>query len=84
MGVRYARNPAVLWRSTSRGPVLLAPGPADPERLEGLASVVWEVLDEPCDTDALGRSVAALLGDERDVTSAVEELLAAGLVEPTS
>lgn len=59
--MRYARNPAVLWRSTSRGPVVLIPGRDDPERLGGIAAVVWEVLDHPMDETELGREVSALI-----------------------
>ena len=59
-GVRYARNPAVLWRSTSQGPVVLVPGRELPDaRSSGLAAVVWEVLDEPLDADALQDEVAS-------------------------
>ncbi len=79
--MHYARNPAVLWRSTSRGPVLLVPGHDDPERLGGLAAVVWEVLDEPLDLEALCDEAMSLLDHRPDLSPCLDALLAAGVVQ---
>lgn len=72
--MRYARRPEVLWRSTSRGPVVLAPGLGTPVRLEGPAAFVWEVLDVPLDLDAIQREVAALAHSAVGVDDAIAEL----------
>ncbi|MEO7572229.1 MAG: hypothetical protein ABIX10_07315 [Acidimicrobiales bacterium] len=82
-GERYGRNPAVLWRSTSRGPVLFAPDALDPVRLEGLAALVWEVLDRSLLPVELISAIAALspTSDVAGVESAVEELTERDLVE---
>jgi hypothetical protein len=80
--VRYARNPTVLWRSTSQGPVLLAVDDEAPTRLHGLAAVVWEVLDQPLDADALRDEVADLLHARPDLTPCLDELVARALVVP--
>lgn len=76
----HARNPAILWRSTSRGPVVLAPAADTPERLGGAAAVVWEVLDRPMTAAALASAVTAVIGQELEVTRALDELRAAGWV----
>jgi hypothetical protein len=78
--VRYARNPAVLWRSTSQGPVVLIPGRDLPTRLSGLAAVVWEVLDEPLDQGALQDEVATVVDGRPDLTACLAELADASLV----
>jgi hypothetical protein len=78
--VRYARNPAVLWRSTSQGPVVLVPGRELPTRLSGLAAVVWEVLDEPLDAGRLADEVAGVLDDRPDLGRCLAELRHATLV----
>jgi Coenzyme PQQ synthesis protein D (PqqD) len=78
------RNPAVLWRSTSRGPVVLAPDDETAETLGGLGALVWELLDEPTDLDSLRDAVTALGPDPvpDDIAAAVAELRAVGLLEP--
>jgi hypothetical protein len=78
--VRYARNPCVLWRSTSRGPVVLVPGHDDPERLGGLAALVWEVLDEPLTLEALHEEAMGLLDQAPRLSPCVDGLVAAGVV----
>ena len=78
--MRYARNPAVLWRSTSQGPVVLAPGRQLPTRLSGLAAVVWEVLDEPLDAARLTDEVEAMVDGRPDLDRCLAELSQATLV----
>jgi hypothetical protein len=78
--VHLARNPEVIWRSTSRGPVLLAPTWGEARLLGGAAALVWEVLDEPLTDDALALAVAPLGSAGGTVAAAVEELEAGGLV----
>jgi hypothetical protein len=82
--VRYARNPAVLWRSTSLGPVVLIPGRELPTRLSGLAAVVWEVLDDPLAAAELDGEVAQLLDESMDLSGCLAELLEADLVVPST
>jgi hypothetical protein len=82
--VRYARNPAVLWRSTSLGPVVLIPGRELPTRLSGLAAVVWEVLDAPLAEAELGDEVARLLDERHPLTTCLAELVEADLVQPVA
>lgn len=79
--MRFARHPEVLWRSTSQGPVILVPGRDDPDRLGGLAAVVWEVLDEPLDAERLLDELTTVLGHRPELTSCLETLLEAGLLE---
>jgi hypothetical protein len=81
--VRYARNPSVLWRSTSQGPVVLGADEEAPTRLHGLAAVVWEVLDEPLDADGLRDEVATVLDDPPDLTACLAELVEATLLVPS-
>ncbi len=78
--MRYARNPQVLWRSTSRGPVVLAPHHEQPDRLGGMAAVVWELLDEPLDQAALAAQAADLVGSATGIDEALAHLTDAGLV----
>lgn len=52
------RNPAVLWRRTLDGAVLLVPGRAEPLRLNATAAIVWDLLDEPATTAQLAAEVA--------------------------
>jgi hypothetical protein len=78
--VRYARNPEVLWRSTSLGPVVLIPGRDLPTRLGGLAAVVWEILDDALPRDELDGEVAQLLEEPVDLAACLHELLEADLV----
>lgn len=78
--MRYARNPGVLWRSTSRGPLVLLPDRDDPERLGGLAAVVWEVIDGPLDEEALQEEVAAVLDDRPSLRACLESMIEAGLL----
>jgi hypothetical protein len=73
-GVRYARNPEVLWRSTSRGPVLLAPAMEHPQLMSGLAAVVWELLEHPASLPDLKRVVAEIAGTDIDLTEAITGL----------
>jgi hypothetical protein len=80
--VRYARNPGVLWRSTSLGPVVLVPGRDLPTRLSGLAAVVWEVLDGTLADEDLDREVAQLLAEPVDLAACLRELVEADLVVP--
>jgi hypothetical protein len=82
--VRYVRNPEVLWRSTSLGPVVLAPDRAEPERLGGLAAIVWELLDGPRSAEDLATDATALIPDRPDVAPCLDALVAAGLVVPAS
>lgn len=56
------RSAAVLWRSTSRGPVVLVPGREHAAVLDGLGALVWELLDEPMTIDALAAAVAEAVG----------------------
>ena len=81
--MRYARNPAVLWRSTSLGPVVLIPGRELPTRLSGLAAVVWEVLDVPLTEGALQDEVAGLLDEHHPLTACLADLVDADLVRPS-
>jgi hypothetical protein len=76
------RNAAVLWRSTSRGPVVLAPAHDAAEELGGMGAVVWELLDEPMDLDALRAAVTGLGLDPTSVDAAVLELRAIGMLDP--
>jgi len=86
---RWVRVPEVLWRSTSRGPVVLPRASDDAELLGGLGAVVWELLDVP---STEGDLVAALsdfaFADELPTTSVVSsalgELRERGLVEDVS
>jgi len=78
--VRYARNPQVLWRSTSRGPVLLGPDDETPQRLDGPAAIVWEVLDAPLDPSAIEDEVAAVAEGLTGVEAAILELVDLALV----
>jgi len=78
--VRYARNPRVLWRSTSRGPVLLAPDHDEPELLGGQAAVVWEVLDEPLTAAEIATAARVVIAEADDAGGALDELVRLGLV----
>ncbi len=78
--MRYARNPRVLWRSTSRGPVLLAPDHDQPELLGGQAAVVWEVLDEPLTAAEITEAARAVIPEADDADGALAELMRLGLV----
>ena len=77
--MRYARDPRVLWRSTSRGPVLLAPNQPQPELLGGAAAVVWEVLDDALTSEEIGRMAGELVGPI-DSTAAALDLSSRGLL----
>ena len=78
--MRYARRPEVLWRSTSRGPVLLAPGADTVDQLGGLAAVVWEVLDRPLTASEVADAARAWVGEVHGTLAALTELEAAALV----
>ena len=78
--MRYARHPDVLWRSTSRGPVVLSPARDDPERLGGLAAVVWEVLDHPLSAAGLQEEVAGVVDGRPDLGPCLATLIEAELV----
>ncbi|MEQ1788506.1 MAG: hypothetical protein ABL966_15745 [Acidimicrobiales bacterium] len=78
--MRYARHPAVLWRSTSLGPVVLIPGKDDPDQLGGLAAVVWEVLDDALTTAEVTAAVGAIVGEAPDLSGALADMEAARLV----
>lgn len=78
--MRYARNPEVLWRSTSLGPVVLIPGRELPTRLSGLAAVVWEVLDGALARDELDGEVTQVLDEPMDLSACLTELIEADLV----
>ena len=75
----YARNPEVLWRSTSRGPVVLL-GDREPARLHGAAAVVWELLDDVMDRATVEAEARTVIGTAPDVGPALDELVAQGLV----
>ena len=79
-----ARRRAVLWRSTSRGPVVLAPADDTAATLGGLGAVVWELLDAPTHLESLQDAVdrMGLESTSVDVTAAVAELRAVGLLDP--
>ena len=79
--MRYARNPSVLWRSTSRGPVLLGPDQDRPELLGGQAAVVWEVLDEPGTVADIAAAAQALVPSIDGVDRAIDELRRLGLID---
>jgi hypothetical protein len=79
--VRYARNPEVLWRSTSRGPVVLVPGREGPDRLGGVAAVVWEVLDDPMDAVGVEAAVVTLTGGAAAAREALDRLCDEGLLQ---
>lgn len=73
---RWQRAPEVLWRSTSLGPVVLAPTADTPDHLGGLGALVWELLDEPMGDDALGSAIAELVpGDGRPTDESIAEAL---------
>lgn len=80
MGVSYARHIEVLWRSTSRGPVLLAPNEAMPARLGGIAAAVWEVLDAPMSVAEVAAEVDTITGHAGAVQDGLDALVARGLV----
>ena len=77
----YSRRADVLWRSTSAGPVVLAPDWDTPEHLQGAAALVWEVLDRPLDGRQVEREVTDLVPDIGDVDTALDELVERRLVE---
>lgn len=78
--MRYARHPAVLWRSTSLGPVVLIPGKDDPDQLGGLAAVVWEVLDAPTDEESLRAEVATVVGGRPDLGPCLATMIESRMV----
>lgn len=78
--MRYARHPAVLWRSTSLGPVVLIPGKDDPDQLGGLAAVVWEVLDAPTDEVSLRAEVATMVDGDPDLGPCLATMIESRLV----
>jgi hypothetical protein len=61
---------------------VLVPGREDPNRLRGLAAVVWELLDHPIDEGALSDAVASLVGPRAGLPECLAEMLAADLVLP--
>ena len=75
--LRYRRRPAVLWRSTLGGPVVLGPAQPEPVVLSGTAALVWEALDAPMTAAELASALGA---------SPIEPVLARlsddGLVSP--
>ena len=78
----WRRHPAALWRSTSMGPVVLAPGLDVRVRL---GAVAWELLDRPADAARVADAATAAGGPAVSVGSAAEaldELARAGLVVP--
>lgn len=77
--MRYVRNPDVLWRSTSRGPIVLAPGNDAPVRLGGVAAVVWELLDDPLTAADVSALVDEMLPEASEVDAALAELRHSGL-----
>ena len=80
--MRFARHPEVLWRSTSRGPVLLRPDDVDAEVIGGVAAAVWEVLDAPLTDVEVNDAIREMVGDGGlDDAAALAELEAALLVQ---
>ena len=78
--MRYARNPTVLWRSTTSGPVVLPLDAPSPELLGGLAAVLWELLDAAGVPDDLERDAEAFVGHRVSVRSALLAMEERGLV----
>ena len=79
--VVYVRRAEVLWRSTSAGPVVLAPDWGTPEHLQGAAALVWEVLDMPLDAGTVEAEVRALVPGADQIATALAELVERRLVE---
>ena len=59
---------------------MLAPGRADPDRLGGVAAVVWEVLDHPMDLASIDDAVGPMLGTPGSAVDAITRLRAERLV----
>ena len=78
--MRYARNPTVLWRSTTSGPVVLPADVPSPELLGGLAAVLWELLDVPAVADELERDAEAIVGHSVAARPALLAMEERGLV----
>ena len=78
--MRYARNPTVLWRSTTSGPVILPVDGPRPELLGGLAAVLWELLDDEAAPDALESEAQAFVGHAVSVRPALVAMEERGLV----
>jgi hypothetical protein len=79
--VQFARNPRVLWRSSSLGPVLLTPHHDEPERLSGVAAVVWEVVERSMTTEAIAAAARDIV-EGADVRPAIAELARLDLLQP--
>ena len=80
---RVVREPATLWRYAGESLVVLPPGQPEPIVVRGSASLMWELLEQPCSDDEVVASVAdayAVDADEvgRHVLPILDELLSKG------
>jgi hypothetical protein len=81
---RVVRNPAVLWRRTLEGVMVLGGDADEVQVLEPPGDEIWAALGEPTDLVALAATLAASHGAEsevvrRDVERFVAQLLDGGL-----
>ena len=82
-----ARQPEALWRRAYPNRVLvLPPGAEEPVLLEGTAASIWELLEEPCSADELGRALSDVYGADEalvaaDLAPAVDDLTARRVLE---
>ena len=82
---RWCHAPGVLWRRSVGRIVIDAPGADEPLLLDGSGAVVWDLLTEPLEIDALSlelsRRFAVPASTVRgDVEPLLAELHAAGAV----
>jgi hypothetical protein len=56
---RWGREPRVLWRRSGPRVVLLAPGAADLVVLDGVGSLIWQLLGQPIEYEELRDDLAS-------------------------
>jgi hypothetical protein len=75
------RNPAVLWRRTLEGVMVLGTGSDEVQVLEPPGDEIWAALGEPIDLAALAATLAARHGAEPEVVRTDVEQFVARLLD---
>lgn len=70
MTVLWVRNPAVLWRETTEGVVLLPASAEEPFALTASGAALWDLLEAPIALDDAVRRLAAAYAATPDVVQA--------------
>ena len=80
------RNPAVLWRRTLSGVLLLADGEDEMTKLSSPGDVIWQLIDEPREVEEVIEDLGIIYETSdldvirQDTTQLLEDLARADMV----